>query len=237
MSRPETPRLDELQAALDRGDLDSGPPDPRRRSTPRSSGCSSRRWGSEAFARARGAAARGAPPREARQGPRPARDHGHRARLGRPQGRLRPYLDQLRPPHRRPDRRPRAEGGRRARRRRRPRPPAGVHRKTYVPLLMELDTRWHVRPFPFDWREDIDKSAARLDGEIKAFGAGEPVHLVAHSMGGLVSRRFIQLFPRDVEGDGRHERAGARRPPWSWSARRTAARSRSRSRSPEPRSS
>ncbi len=72
---------------------------------------------------------------------------------------------------------------------------AGVHRKTYLPLLLELDTRWDVRPFGFDWREDVDKSAARLDGEIKAFGAGEPVHLVAHSMGGLVSRRFIQLFP------------------------------------------
>ena len=70
--------------------------------------------------------------------------------------------------------------------------PAGLHRKTYVPILLELDTRWHVRPFPFDWREDIDKSAARLDAEITAFGAGEPVHLVAHSMGGLVSRRFAQ---------------------------------------------
>jgi pimeloyl-ACP methyl ester carboxylesterase len=70
--------------------------------------------------------------------------------------------------------------------------PAGVHRKTYVPILLELDTRWQVRPFAFDWREDVDKTAARLDGEIKAFGNGDPVHLVAHSMGGLVSRRFIQ---------------------------------------------
>ena len=86
---------------------------------------------------------------------------------------------------------------------------AGVHRKTYLPLLLELDTHWDVRPFGFDWREDIDKSAARLDGEIKAFGAGGPVHLVAHSMGGLVSRRFIQLFPDtwaamdDTSGKGR----------------------------------
>jgi pimeloyl-ACP methyl ester carboxylesterase len=70
--------------------------------------------------------------------------------------------------------------------------PAGVHRKTYVPMLLELDTRWHVRPFAFDWREDIDKAALRLEGEVKAFGNGDPVHLVAHSMGGLVSRRFIQ---------------------------------------------
>jgi len=70
--------------------------------------------------------------------------------------------------------------------------PAGVHRKTYLPMILELDTRWHVRPFPFDWREDIDKSADRLAGEVQAFGGGAPVHLVAHSMGGLVSRRFIQ---------------------------------------------
>jgi hypothetical protein len=71
---------------------------------------------------------------------------------------------------------------------------AGLHRKTYLPLLLELDARWDVHPFAFDWREDIDRSAARLDAEIKAFGAGGPVHLVAHSMGGLVSRRFIQRF-------------------------------------------
>ena len=70
--------------------------------------------------------------------------------------------------------------------------PTGVHRKTYLPLLIELDTRWHVKPFPFDWREDIDRSADRLAGEIQAFGGGGPVHLVAHSMGGLVSRRFVQ---------------------------------------------
>jgi pimeloyl-ACP methyl ester carboxylesterase len=87
--------------------------------------------------------------------------------------------------------------------------PAGLHRKTYVPLLMELDTRWYVRPFAFDWREDVDKSAARLDGEVKAFGAGDPVHLVAHSMGGLVSRRFAQLYRdtwrsmEDPSGSGR----------------------------------
>ena len=87
--------------------------------------------------------------------------------------------------------------------------PAGVHRKTYLPMILELDTRWHVRPFPFDWREDIDKSADRLAGEVQAFGGGGPVHLVAHSMGGLVSRRFIQRH-RDVwksmddaEGQGR----------------------------------
>jgi len=87
--------------------------------------------------------------------------------------------------------------------------PAGLHNLTYVPILLELDTRWHVRPFPFDWREDIDKSAERLDAEITSFGAGDPVHLVAHSMGGLVSRRFMQKHPAtwkamdDTTGAGR----------------------------------
>lgn len=87
--------------------------------------------------------------------------------------------------------------------------PAGVHLPTYVPILLELDSRWQVRPFAFDWREDIDRSAARLDEEIKAFGAGDPVHLVTHSMGGLVARRFVNRFREtweaidDPEGRGR----------------------------------
>ena len=34
----------------------------------------------------------------------------------------------------------------------------GVHRGTYLPLLTELDTEWDVRPFAFDWREDIAKT-------------------------------------------------------------------------------
>jgi pimeloyl-ACP methyl ester carboxylesterase len=87
--------------------------------------------------------------------------------------------------------------------------PAGVHRDTYVPILMELESRWNVRPFDFDWREDIDRSAARLNEEIKAFGAGEPVHLVTHSMGGLVARLFVHRFREtweamdDSDGRGR----------------------------------
>ena len=71
---------------------------------------------------------------------------------------------------------------------------AGLYRQYYVPMLLELDNHWHVRPFAFDWREPIERSAARLDGEVKAFGDGGPVHLIAHSMGGLVSRCFISRY-------------------------------------------
>jgi pimeloyl-ACP methyl ester carboxylesterase len=208
MTRPETPRLEALQEALDRGDLDAVRRilldlDAEEERLLRAE------MGSTAFERARGAAARGK----------------RRGKLGKVlvlPGIMGTELDAVDGSGdsdriwinfvrliagRIGDLELNAQG--------RPARPhthvrtAGLHRKTYTPLLMELDTRWHVRPFPFDWREDVDKSAARLDGEVKAFGGGDPVHLVAHSMGGLVSRRFIQLFPEtwkamnDANGTGK----------------------------------
>jgi pimeloyl-ACP methyl ester carboxylesterase len=65
----------------------------------------------------------------------------------------------------------------------------------YLPLVVELDGPWKVLPFAFDWRLDIDQSALALNEAIEKWGGMEPTHIVAHSMGGLVSRRFIQLHP------------------------------------------
>ncbi|MGZ5583510.1 MAG: CHAT domain-containing protein [Usitatibacter sp.] len=62
----------------------------------------------------------------------------------------------------------------------------------YLPLVTELDGTWQVLPFAFDWRLDIGRSAAKLDDAIREWAGKEPVHIVAHSMGGLVARRFIQ---------------------------------------------
>ena len=196
MNGSETPQLDELQAALDRADLDRA----RRlvlRIEGREKDLLAEELGKEAFGRARNAAARG----------------GRRGKLGRvivlpgimgtqldavdAKGDAdRIWLNDLRLIRGRIgdleltlDGGP-AKPGLHVR-------PAGLHRKTYLPMLLELDTRWHVRPFPFDWREDIVKSADRMASEVEAFGGGDPVHLVAHSMGGLVSRCFIQRH-RDV---------------------------------------
>jgi hypothetical protein len=72
---------------------------------------------------------------------------------------------------------------------------AGVHRSTYLALILDLDREWDVRPFDYDWREDIDRSADRLAGEIRASAPAAPAHIVAHSMGGLVARRFAQRHP------------------------------------------
>jgi hypothetical protein len=72
---------------------------------------------------------------------------------------------------------------------------AGAHRRTYLALILDLDREWDVRPFDYDWRDDIDRSADRLAGEIRAWAPAAPAHIVAHSMGGLVARRFAQRHP------------------------------------------
>jgi pimeloyl-ACP methyl ester carboxylesterase len=65
----------------------------------------------------------------------------------------------------------------------------------YMALVLELGQRWEVLPVAFDWRLDIDRSADELNEAIRAWAGNEPVHIIAHSMGGLVSRRFMQLHP------------------------------------------
>jgi pimeloyl-ACP methyl ester carboxylesterase len=87
--------------------------------------------------------------------------------------------------------------------------PKQLYKKVYLPLLMALQARWQTRPFAYDWRIDVDRSAAALAEDIRTWAGGEPVHLVAHSMGGIVARRFIQRFPdvwatmQDPSGQGR----------------------------------
>ena len=67
-----------------------------------------------------------------------------------------------------------------------------VDKRTYTRALLTLGARWNVQPFPFDWRRHIDTAADGLAQFIKEKFPGQPVHLVAHSMGGLVSRNFVR---------------------------------------------
>jgi hypothetical protein len=65
----------------------------------------------------------------------------------------------------------------------------------YLPMVTHLAEEWDVLPFAYDWRLDIDASARALAARVREWTHGEPVHIVAHSMGGLVSRRMSQLVP------------------------------------------
>lgn len=72
----------------------------------------------------------------------------------------------------------------------------GILKRSYGAQLLELHRRgWNVRAFWYDWRLDIRTLARRLRNRIEEWFSGEPFHIVAHSMGGLVARSFISQFP------------------------------------------
>ena len=75
--------------------------------------------------------------------------------------------------------------------------PGKVLWKYYGELVLAMRRHWRVLVFGFDWRKDLRLAADGLLASINSqFGPDEPVHLVAHSMGGLVARSFIQRHPQ-----------------------------------------
>jgi pimeloyl-ACP methyl ester carboxylesterase len=84
----------------------------------------------------------------------------------------------------------------------------GILKRYYGELLLSLSENWRVRAFWFDWRKDLNVSADELRARLSGwFPEDAPVHIVAHSMGGLVARTFIKNHPdrwkKMMSGDGR----------------------------------
>lgn len=72
----------------------------------------------------------------------------------------------------------------------------GVIDDFYGPILEFLASSHHVEIFPYDWRLSIRDAAARLTTLLERLlpeveRTGQSVHLLAHSMGGLVARAMI----------------------------------------------
>src|SRR4051794_15263707 len=66
-------------------------------------------------------------------------------------------------------------------------------------LAVHADDAFRHLAFPYDWRKPLSVSGRTLAAEVdKAWEAsgGRPVHLVAHSMGGLVVRVALMRQPR-----------------------------------------
>ncbi len=70
----------------------------------------------------------------------------------------------------------------------------GLLKLFYLPMQVRLGVNWNAQLVPYDWRLDIDDLADDLAAAIRPF-EGEPVHIVAHSMGGLVARAMIRQHP------------------------------------------
>ena len=72
-----------------------------------------------------------------------------------------------------------------------------IMKRYYGELLLALAENWKVKDFFFDWRKDLDLAADSLNTMLGTWFENEaPVHIVAHSMGGLVARTFIKKYPK-----------------------------------------
>lgn len=66
----------------------------------------------------------------------------------------------------------------------------------YGPLLEHLAQAHRVEILPYDWRRSVRQAAVLLTSKLEALlpeaeRSGQPLHIVAHSMGGLVARAMI----------------------------------------------
>ncbi len=74
--------------------------------------------------------------------------------------------------------------------------PEGISHGTYAALYRDLQQRCDVGLFPFDWRAPILDSSRKLAQLVQhQLDRGRRVHLVAHSMGSLVSRGIAAVAP------------------------------------------
>lgn len=89
--------------------------------------------------------------------------------------------------------------------------PDGPVGLVYDDLMEHLAATHEVIPFGFDWRRPIEEEAARLADAVEQAldarsGSGQPVRIVAHSMGGVLTRTMQlvrpQTFDRLMKRDG-----------------------------------
>ena len=63
---------------------------------------------------------------------------------------------------------------------------------SYLKLAKYLSNKYDVLPFGYDWRKSLTEEAKKLDDTIKILLAKkQPIHVIAHSMGGVFFREFI----------------------------------------------
>ena len=91
--------------------------------------------------------------------------------------------------------------------------PDGPIGMIYDDLMDHLAETHEVFPFSFDWRRPIEEEARRLADAVDAAldarnGSGQPVRIVAHSMGGVLTRTMQLERPKTF--DRLMTRAGAR---------------------------
>jgi pimeloyl-ACP methyl ester carboxylesterase len=71
----------------------------------------------------------------------------------------------------------------------------------YTKFIMALSQQVDLFQFPYDWRRDIRALAGQLHAALERWAAGTTRRfiLVGHSMGGLISRAYLALYPEAAE--------------------------------------
>ncbi len=75
-----------------------------------------------------------------------------------------------------------------------------------LPLYTKMSLRllcsgWDVQTFPYDWRLSVTQNGKLLAALLKQSSPGSRVHLIAHSMGGLVARVALAQIKGDSNRD------------------------------------
>jgi len=80
--------------------------------------------------------------------------------------------------------------------------PVGLEKLTYLKIGLLLNRQANLHEFPYDWRRPIEYNADLLHTALERWSGGDPGRqftLVAHSMGGLVSRAYMARHPESAQ--------------------------------------
>jgi len=80
--------------------------------------------------------------------------------------------------------------------------PIGIEKMTYLQMVITLARNTRLYEFPYDWRRRIEHSARQLHEALVRWSSATPHRrftLIGHSMGGLVARAYLALYPAEAE--------------------------------------
>jgi len=80
--------------------------------------------------------------------------------------------------------------------------PVGIEKLAYLKLIVALARETRLYEFPYDWRRSLEHSAAQLRTSLRRWSEGKPGRrfvLIGHSMGGMVARTYMALYPDEAE--------------------------------------
>lgn len=79
--------------------------------------------------------------------------------------------------------------------------PIALEKMTYLKMELTLNREAQLFEFPYDWRRNIETNADRLNDSLEKWAgkSRKKFTLLAHSMGGLVSRAYLARHPKNAE--------------------------------------